>query len=309
MPTGGPDGAVQGSGADTPRRRLGDLLPRSALGLAMLVFCVGVSAAFTGAVLYAYYDARLAKTEQKVEDFGGSFTDQLEAATAIIADEAETARQQIRDQLDELEKFTPSGQTLTELLDRVQPSVWFVSTLDELGQASVGSAFVVFADTDQSYLLTSFTTVRAATVQPAPVVTVRKGDEELAATLFTWDPATDLALLTIPVPSQPALPWSTAEPSASVGDRVFVVSGLGAAGGAIVQGTVADVSAVGLQHDVPIGAAFQGGPLIDANGDVVAVASRTYAPLNFVTDAVFFAPLIRAACDKVLQCPEGAQPG
>jgi S1-C subfamily serine protease len=275
----------------------------------MLVFCMGVSAAFTGAVLYAYYDARLAKTEQEVEDFGASFTDQLEAAKAIIQAEAETARQQIRDQLDELEQFTPSGQTLSELLDRVQPSVWFVSTLDELGQSSVGSAFVVFADADQSYLLTSFTTVRAATVQPAPAVLARKGDEELTATVFTWDPATDLALLTIPVPNQPALPWSTAGPPASVGDRVFVVSGLGSAGGAIVQGTVADISTVGIQHDVPIGAAFQGGPLVDANGEVLGIASRAYAPLNFVTEAVFFAPLIRSACDQVLQCPEGTQPG
>lgn len=94
-----------------------------------------------------------------------------------------------------------------------------------------------------------------------------------------------------------------------MGDRVFAVSGLGASGGAISQGFVADVSANGIQHDAPIGAAFQGGPILTSNGEVLAVASRAYAPLGFDPQAVFFGVPIRAACAEVLRCPDDAQPG
>ena len=69
------------------------------------------------------------------------------------------------------------------------------------------------------------------------------------------------------------------------------------------QGLVGDVSAVGIQHDAPIGPQQQGSPLVNSNGEVVGVASRAYAPLGFAPDAVWFAPLIKSACEKVLQCP------
>ncbi|MCU1498193.1 MAG: hypothetical protein JWM47_2146, partial [Acidimicrobiales bacterium] len=89
-----------------------------------------------------------------------------------------------------------------------------------------------------------------------------------------------------------------------------VVSGLGGAGGAISQGFVAGVSAEGIQHDSPVGAAFQGGPLLNSNGQVLAVASRSYAPLGFSPEAVFFGVPIRSSCAKVIKCPDGqTQPG
>jgi S1-C subfamily serine protease len=90
---------------------------------------------------------------------------------------------------------------------------------------------------------------------------------------------------------------------------VFVISGLGATGGAISQGFIADLSATGLQHDAPVGAAFQGGPLVNSKGEVLAVASRSYSPLNFDPGAVFFGVPIRNSCAKVLRCPDGSQPG
>ena len=134
---------------------------------------------------------------------------------------------------------------------------------------------MVFSDAGQSFLLTSYNTIRAATREPAPEIKVRKGDEELVATLNGWDSNNDLALLVIDKPNLKRLEWAEGSPPAVVGDRVFVVSGLGAAGGAISQGFVADVSGNGIQHDSPVGAAFQGGPLINSQGRVLGVASRT----------------------------------
>jgi len=298
--------------AERARNRVRRALPETALGLAGLLFLMSVAAAFSGAVLYAYYESRQEQTTNKVEAFFRDYNKSIDDATKTIQAEGERAKADIRTQLDELQKFAASGSTLTGLLDKAQPSVYFVATLDQSGGPSVGSAFVVFADSQQSFLLTSYTTVQAATVQPAPKITLRKqGQDDIDATLFTWDPDHDLALLSINRPNLPALNWSAADAPPKIGDRVFAISGLGSTGGSITQGFVADVSSDGLQHDTQIGTQFQGGPIINSDGEVVAVASRTYSPLKFNPQSVFFAPLVRLACDTVLKCPSGnpTQPG
>jgi S1-C subfamily serine protease len=291
--------------------RVRRLIPKTALGLSALLFFMGIAAAFSGAVLYAYYESRQEKTVDKVDSFVAGFNDQLDAAKKIIQSEGDNAKQDVRNQLDELQKFAASGSTLTGLLDKARPSVWFVSTLDQAGAPSVGTAFVVFSDSQSSFLLTSYTTVQAATQQPGPGITLRKeGEDDMQPTLFTWDPAHDLALLSVNRPNLPALAWASADASPKIGDRVFAISGLGSTGASITQGFVADVSQDGVQHDAPVGKQFQGAPLLNSDGEVVAVASRTYSPLGFQPESVFFAPFVRASCDTVLKCPDGnPQPG
>jgi S1-C subfamily serine protease len=287
------------------------IVPKSALGLAALIFFMGIAAAFSGAVLYAYYESRQEETNNKVDAFVGGFNDQLDSAKKIVQAEGDRAKSEINDQLAELQKFAASGSTLQGLLDKAQPSVYFVNTLDQNGAPSPGTAFVVFSDSKNSYLLTSYTAVQAATQSPGPPVTLQKpGQNDLTATVFTWDPSKDLALLQVDTPNLPALAWAPADSTPKIGDRLFAISGLGSGGAAITQGFIADVSADGLQHDAPIGTQFQGGPLLNSDGEVVAVGSRTYSPLGFDPQSVFFAPVIRASCDVVLKCPNGTpQPG
>jgi S1-C subfamily serine protease len=122
-------------------------------------------------------------------------------------------------------------------------------------------------------------------------------------TVWTWQEERDLALLILPKGNLPHLSFIPTTPPLQVGERVFAVSGLGSAGAAVTQGFISDVSSSGIQHNTSIAPSFQGGPLVDSNGLVMAVASRSYAPLNFATDSVWFGVPIRAACDKVLKCP------
>ncbi|MEO7428990.1 MAG: serine protease [Acidimicrobiales bacterium] len=304
-------GAAVHARREEPRERFWKrIVPTTALGLASLLFLMSIASAFTGAVLYAFYEYRLGKTEHRVDAFKAGFEDKVSEAVGRIDAERDTAVGAVQSQLDDLEKFAASGETLSTLLEKAAPSVWFVSTLDEAGQPSVGSAFVVFSDGKQSFLLASFNTVRAATQKPAPKITVRKGGDEFAVALTSWDPGHDLALLTLDRPNLPALKWAPTDPAVHIGDRVFVVSGLGASGGSISQGFVADVSADGIQHDSPIGAAFQGGPLLNSAGEVLAVASRAYSPLGFAPEAVFFGVPIRTSCTQVIRCPDpNTQPG
>jgi S1-C subfamily serine protease len=284
----------------------GRLLPRSILGITALILSAAIGAAFSGAVLYAYYEYRLDTNESSIDKYVNGFDKRLETATKIIAKERDDARSAVKKELEPLRQIAASGETISNLRKKVEPSVWFVATLAEDGSPSVGSAFVVFADGDESFLLTSFTTVRAATRRPAPTIEVRKGDERLPGTLVTWEEGRDLALVSVKRGNLPRLEWSSNDPIVDPGERVFAVSGLGSEGASVTQGLVSDVSSAGIQHDTPVGMQFQGGPLVTSNGEVVGIASRAYAPLGFRSETVWFAPSIRTACDKVLRCPGGS---
>ncbi len=284
------------------------LIPKSVLGISTLIMALAVGAAFSGTVLYAYYDYRLTNNEQRIADFTENFDSRFKTALDTIAAEREQAKEEVRKELEPIKKVRAEGETLEALVKKVQPSIWFVSTLDEAGQPSVGSAFAVASDNEQTLMLTSYTTVRAATRSPGPPVNVRKGDQQIKATLWTWQEEKDLALLLVPKGDVPKLPFVGKDANQKTGERLFAVSGLGAAGGAISQGFIADVSGSGIQHDVALGPAFQGGPLLNDKGEVLAVASRSFAPLGFGTDAVFFGVPIRAACEKVLRCPDEGDP-
>lgn len=284
---------------------LGRLLPRSVLGITALILAASLGAAFSGAVLYAYYEYRRDTAEKKADQFAETFAERLETAIEIIETERDEARQLVRDELEPLEQLAATGQTLERLRGEAAASVFFVTTLAEDGSPAVGTAFVVFSDAEQSFLLTSLTTVRAATRDPRPPIRLRQGSDEVEARLVSWedDGAHDLALLSVDRGNLPRLPWAERDPIIGVGDRVFAVSGLGAGGGAVSQGLIGDVSGVGLQHDAPIGPQFQGSPLLNSSGEVVGMASRAYAPLGFAPDAIWFAPFITTACERVLQCP------
>jgi S1-C subfamily serine protease len=295
---------VRGSGPTDARDELADrILPRTALGLAVLLFFMAVSAAFSGAALFAYYRFELDDTRERVAQLEGQIADDLATAEQVIGQRTDEATAEIDRLLQELEQFAASGQTVDELLAAVGPSVFLVSSLDEAGQPSVGTAFVLFSDSERSFLLTSYTTVRAATVEPGPGVEVSQGGAALEVQLSAWDEGRDLALLIAEdSPNLPAV--KVADPSSvAAGDRVFAISGLGSDGGALVQGVVSDVSATAVQHDAPVGPQFQGGPMLNSSGELVGIASRSFAPLGFVPETVFFGIPVREACAELVQCP------
>ena len=278
------------------------MVPRTVLGMSVLILAFAVGSAASGVAFYSYYEFKKDQTEQRVATFVEGFDKRFKTASDTIEALRENATAEIQKELEPLRRIQAEGGTLEALVEKVKESVFFVSTLDETGQPSVGSAFAVASDSEQTLLLTSYTTVRAATRQPAPEVKVRQGDTEIPAQLWTWQEDRDLALLVLAKGSVPRLALAT-DPPVATGERLFAISGLGTAGGSISQGFVADLSAAGIQHDAAIGPAFQGGPLVNSEGAVVAVATRTYAPLGFTTDDVYFAPLVSAACEKVLKCP------
>jgi S1-C subfamily serine protease len=279
------------------------LVPKTVLGISVIILAFAVGSAFSGVALYAYYQNRLDEDAKFNTDFAAQFGEQFDNAKKTIEADGTNARAAIQSELEPLRKIAASGDTLTNIQKVIGPSTFFVQTQDEAGAASVGSAFVVASDSRQSFLLASFATVKAATRAPGPAIMVRQGGTQIKATLWTWQEDKDLALLIIDKGSVPKVAFAPASPPLKLGERVFAISGLGGTGPAITGGFVADISAAGIMHDAKVGPGFQGGPMVNSEGKVVGIASRAYAPLGYATDDVWFAIPSRTACEKVLKCP------
>ncbi|MGH8998563.1 MAG: trypsin-like peptidase domain-containing protein [Acidimicrobiia bacterium] len=279
------------------------VLPRSVIGIVTLVLAAAIGFAFGGTVLYAYYQSRLDKVETKVSEFIGGFEETYEGAREQIANEAELAKAEIREEIEPIKQLSSSGATLKAMIGRAQDSVYLVETLNEFGERSVGSAFVLTSDAERSYLVTSLSVVEASTRRPGPTISLRNGKQVIPATLHTWQEERDLALLIVNEGSLPRLKWAPEAAPIELGQRVFVIGGVGAAGGSITQGLVSDVSAAGIQHDAATTGPFAGGPLLNTKGEVLGVGTPEYAPLGYTSDRVTYASPIRATCEQILACP------
>jgi S1-C subfamily serine protease len=313
-PTTGDGVADQVKGAAASAVRKGGSLrarvfPRSVLGISALVLAFAIGAGFSGVVLFSYYQYKLNQTNSKVNTLVNGYKGQFDKAEKDLSANVAAANAAIQSQLKSLQQLQGAPAVLAALVKQLAPSVFFVHTLDTAGQPSVGTAFVISSNSSQSLLLTSYTTVSAATHSPGPVVYVRQGNTDTQVTVRTWDTQYDLALLILPRGNVPPVTAAPTSPAPQPGDRLYSISGLGSAGASVVPASVVDVSASGLAVDAAIGTAFQGGPLVNQSGQVVAVGSRTYSPLGFATSAIWYAPYVEAACSKVLSCPGGTLSG
>jgi S1-C subfamily serine protease len=273
----------------------------------ILAFAIG--AGFSGVVLYSYYQYKANQTDQRVNTLISGYKKQFANAEGQLAAAAASAETAIQQQLKAVEQTEAGPQEIANLTKQVAPSVFFVHTLDSSGQASVGTAFVVSSNSAQSLLVTSYTTVQAATHAPGPAVYVRQNGVDTQVTVRSWDPQYDLALLILPTGNLPALTAAPTTPAQQAGDRLYPVSGLGTSGASLSSGTVVDVVSQGIATDAEIGAAFQGGPVINSSAQVVAVGSRVYSPLGFSTTGIIYLPYVEAACNRILVCPGGTLVG
>ncbi|MGH9154157.1 MAG: hypothetical protein ACRD03_17635, partial [Acidimicrobiales bacterium] len=216
----------------------GLVAPKSVLGMAMLILAFAVGSAASGVAFYSYYEYKRDATEERVATFIEGFDNRFETATGTIEALQENAVAEIQKELEPLRRIQAEGGTLEALVEKVRESVFFVNTADEQGQPAVGTAFALASDSEQTLAITSYTTIRAATRQPAPTITVRQGEAEVPAQLWTWHEERDLALLVLGKGSVATLPQAGGEPPVRMGERIFAVSGLGSAGGSVSQGFV-----------------------------------------------------------------------
>ncbi|MDQ6927521.1 MAG: serine protease [Actinomycetota bacterium] len=195
---------------------------------------------------------------------------------------------------------------------KIAPLVWTVNTLDQAGQPSVASAFVVGAAGGQTFLITSLAAVNASTQMPAPVITVQNGSFNGPATLWTWEDDRDLALLAVSRPRAENIEWDNEKPDPKAGDRIFAIAG--GPDNRVTPGLLTAVNGGVFQHNIFIDDARRGGPIVNIKGEVIGISSAAFTGGGLPTDAAFFAVPIHGLCDAVMVCgganaPQAGTPG
>lgn len=258
--------------------------PPSALGVIVISLVVSMVVGFTGALIYTSSDnAQIAAVDPADQ------TRTLPTAPSAAQPTGPTTTKQ--------EILTQDG-----ISKRTGPSVWSVGSLDESGRPVEGTGFVAGAFGGQTYLLTSFSLVRAATRNPGPEIVVRNGGSDLKATLWTWEEERDLALL-VTSRSVASLTWADGDPAPKAGDKVYLVA---ASGGGTAVGVLSGVSPATIQHNILVDEHRQGAPLINERGQVLGMASLGVTPPGLVPPPdTFHAVPIMTACDRVLNCGGG----
>ncbi len=281
-----------------------NFVPRSILGMAMLLVAFAVGIAFSGAGFYAYYNSRLTENEQAVGRFVEGFDQQFNEAAGTLEELRVNSINEIRGELQPLEPFVDSANGIVGLPASVGQSVWIVETRTSSSELSFGSAFAVIGHNGGTALVTSLSVVRAATREPAPEIELVKGDQRLSASLWAWDAASDLALLTTDAAIETLDLASASESAGTVGQFAFAMSGVGDRGATAAPGQIIDLSSVGVQHAIPYAPFYLGGPILNAQGQVVAVNTPNYEPYGVSNGQISLAPDVTKLCSTVLRCSE-----
>ena len=289
--------------APPPSRLRTRILPRSVLGMASLILAFAVGAGFSGVVLYSYYQYKLNQTNERVNSLVSGYKKQFANAEGDLAAAVAAAKANIQSQLKSIEQVQASPATLAALVKqsepdgllrahpgRQRPSLGRDGLRGDVQPHAVAAADVVHDGPGRDR------SPGTGGVHP-PGQRRHAGDRAVLGPPIRPGPAG------APLPSLHVLPAAAPTPApqpaiASLPCPVWVRPGRRSP-----RASVIDVSASGIAEDAAIGPAFQGGPLINQAGQVVAVASRSYAPLGFTTDGVWFAPYRRGRLQQSADMP------
>jgi hypothetical protein len=180
-----------------------------------------------------------------------------------------------------------------EIARKAFPSVVLLLMEDAGGQPlSLGSGFFV----RPKIVVTNVHVVKGAAMGYAKLV----GQQEKypVAGILAGDPQTDLVLLSIEKAGAPELPLADSA-SVSVGDDVYAVGNPEGLEGTFSQGVVSGIRRMGDQSLFQITAAISpgssGGPVLNEQGRVIAIATATFEEgqnLNFAVPSQYLAPLL-----------------
>jgi S1-C subfamily serine protease len=166
------------------------------------------------------------------------------------------------------------------------------------------SGFVVARSGDDSFIVTTFGLLVDPRDPSVPIdagVTVRTAAGETTGRVHSWDARADLLLLRVPLRGIEPLPWRPADQALTDGERIVAIGLTPSLGPVRVGGTVAAADDAGLVTDIPPLELLGGGPIVDAEGRVVAVGSARLSP--FGTDPVAV-PIRRLCGDLLARCPD-----
>lgn len=178
----------------------------------------------------------------------------------------------------------------------VEPSVVTVET--DMG---LGSAWVAHSGASGSDLLTNFHVVADAWTAGHDTVTVRRGDATTTGTIVRVDPGDDLAVVHV------GERWAALVAAAQrpkIGATVMAVGSPLGLSGTVTIGIVSGFRSLEgsdyVQFSAPISPGNSGGPVVDARGRVVAIASAKL--VGDGVEALSLAIPVQTACLSLVTC-------
>lgn len=263
--------------------------------LPLFVMAALLGATLVGGLAVLYY----AQQVRGLEETTASARRQLDQAVEDVEQAAEQAQEDIDEQLrearDEFSRRSPVDAP-------ADAGVFAVSASHPDGETRVASAFTVFSSETETFLITSYQVTATEDGDALPEVTVFLPDQSVDLRVHNFDADRDLAVLVAEGGPLPVLEWRPADQEIRRGDAIYAIGVAGPSTPAIVEGVVAGRSDEAVVPDLLLNSFVEGGPLIDASGHVVAVASQRYAPFGEVPGTLGYAPPIRLICERLLDC-------
>ena len=288
----------------TQRRSIWARLRARLLGderhIGLWIFPLFVMVALLGAVLIGglatlYYGQQVGDLEATTARARKNLDDVLDD----VSQQAKKARRDINRQVnqarDEFSRDSPVSSPASA-------GVYAVSATQADGEVRVGSAFTVFSDADETYLLTTYAVIATEDGGAVDSVDVFLTGDASTVPVHSFDADRDLAVLIAEGGRLPVLDWRPADEPVKRGDAVYAVGIAGPGVPAIVPGRVAGNSDLAIIPDVPLNEFLAGGPLVDGAGRIVAISSLEYAPFGQVDGTVVYAPPIRLSCEVLVDC-------
>jgi hypothetical protein len=282
------------------------IFPRTLLGIVVTLLVFAVGAGISGAVLFAYYEARVTDSENKITEFSAGLDQRIAEGVEAVETASATANQRLAVVLGPYADLLQNEEGLPRVAGPAAPSTALVETKTLDGRPTVGTAVAVGEGGDGVILVASYKVVEAATADPGPEITLRRGNDRWTAKVLSWDKALGMAVLT----SDADLPVAAFAPvndlGVLVGSPVFAISALNQA---VSPGVVVAVTADGFRHTGAVDTDFLGGPVVGQNGLIVGFALTNYAPDGIPGGSLPWSPTITQLCGSLLTCENtGATP-
>ena len=220
------------------------------------------------------------------------------AITTIRAQERSLVS--LRAQVQSLQGAIDAQPDWAAIARRVEPSVFTIETAYGLG-----SGWVARAGASGSELVTNFHVIDEAWSSGVGTVDVRQGDRTIRGTIERVDPNDDLAIIHV-AEVLPVLRTAPARPT--LAQAVMVVGSPLGLGGSVSVGVISGFRSVEgsdyVQFSAPISPGNSGGPVVDARGRVVAIASAKFEGPGI--EALSLGIPVQTACGAAVVCQPGS---
>ena len=215
-------------------------------------------------------------------------------ARAELAMQRQLAEQQRR--IATLERGAASEPNWPAIATSVEASVVTIEA-----NTTLGSAWVAQADAGGADLVTNFHVIAGTWSAGQATVIVRRGDSTLIGTITRVDPGDDLAVVHV---REQLTPLGEAAERPRVGSAVMAVGSPLGLNGTVTIGIVSGFRSLRgsdyVQFSAPISPGNSGGPVVDARGRVVAVASAKL--VGDGVEALSLAIPVQTVCLQLVSC-------